>query len=124
MRQFFRLLFISFGLLLLLGLNGGQSFQTGIELTDSSTLLQKENLHGIVPNENSEAFHTVLITDWSLLREGCLLLRKHKEFVLATRIRTRLIFFRESYLKYSPGIIIKKGIHIFLPAQKVDLPLA
>jgi len=108
----------------LLGLNGGQSFQTDIELTDSSTLLLKENLHGIVPNENSEASHTILITDWSPLREGCLFSCKHNEFVLATRIRTRFIFFRESYLKYSPGIIIKKGIRIFLPAQKVDLPLA
>lgn len=123
MKQFFQLLTISFGLLLLLGASGKQNDQKAASAGEPDRIALIDAHQGIIPEAASDS-PLPLFSRWIIPGDGsCHLIQQH-EFFTATCVRTRLHFCMERFLKYSPGIAEKKGIFIILPAPDGDQSMA
>lgn len=124
MKQFFRLLLISFGLLLLLGLNEKQSGDSVADLLESSTLTYQDLSACITA---SSVYDAAALQTGPLMRH----LPKHQrkafiqqEQTISTGIHTHILSSRDQYMEFSPGNLKKTGHAIHLSAQKGDPPLA
>lgn len=123
MKQFFRLLLISFGLLLLLGLNEKQSGDSIPDLPESSTLTYQDLSAYITASSANDA---------AALQTGPLKrhLPKHQrkdffqqEQTISTGIHTHLLSSKDHYMEFSPGNHMKTGHAIHLSTHRGDPPL-
>lgn len=119
MKQFFQLLTICFGLLLILGVSGYQNEQKASTATESDNITLLDTPSGIIPEASTE-LPLPLFSRWTLLNNApCSLIQEH-EFITTAAVRTKYLFFRERFLEYSPGIAEKKGILLILPSPEGD----
>lgn len=121
MKQFFRLLLISFGLLLLLGMDSGQSHDISNNPPETTITSTFDFQAGIIPVSSTDTSLPITISQRSLIPEGFCTTIQQIESIKAALIRVRLLFFEEGYMEYAPGIPMKKGIHIFLATQKGEI---
>jgi len=121
MKQFFRLLFISFGLLLLLGMDSGHSHDISSNSPETTITSSFDFQAGIIPASSTDASQPITISQWSLIPEGFCTTIHQIESIKASLIRARLLFFEERFMDYSPAIPMKKGVHIFQAAQKGEI---
>ena len=117
MKQFFRLLFISFGLLFLMSMNA----HTPTEVADNnppitSTSFFSDHQAGLIHGAFTDALPIIKILP--LLIEGKSTAHGQKEIITSTGIRNRLQFFQESFLQYSPAILQKKGFTFFFHLKR------
>ena len=121
MKPFFRLLFISFGLLLLLGISNSQSFDIAENPAEILALTSPDFHTGIIPGALTEVDFFFLSREWSLLPEGYCITPVQKEFITAKCIHTRLLFLKLNYREYSHEILTKQVVQIHLRGPEEDL---
>lgn len=124
MKQFFRLLLISFGLLVLLGLNEKQSGDSIPDLLESPALAYQDLSAFFTA---SSAYDAAALQTGPLMRHLPEHLRKafiQQEQTISTGIHTHILSNRDRYMEFSPGNLKKTGHAIHLSAQKGDPPPA
>jgi hypothetical protein len=114
MKSFFRLLFICFGLLLLLGISNSQYLDIPENPVEIHDLASSDFFPGIIPD---------VLTEAGLPKEYCTS-PAQKEFFSAKCIQTRLLFLELKYGEYSHKILTKQGVQIHLQAPEDPLSLA
>jgi hypothetical protein len=124
MKSFFRLLFISFGLLLLLGISNSQYLDIHENPLETFALYSPDFFPGIIPDVLTEAGLPFLSSEWSLLPKGYCTSPAQKEFFTAKCIQTRLLFLELKYGEYSHKTLTKQGVQIHLQAPEDPLSLA
>jgi len=124
MKPFFRLLFISFGLLLLLGISNSQSFDIAENPVETLALTSPDFFPGLTPGTLTEAGLPFLSSEWSLLKEGYCSTPLQKEFITAKCIQTQLRLLELNYGEYSIKILTKQGIQFHLQSPENDPSLA
>ena len=124
MKSFFRLLFISFGLLLLLGISNRESFDIAENPVEPFALFSQDFFPGIIPGASTEINLSVASSEWSILPKEYCTTPVQKEFITAKCIQTRLLFFELKYGEYSHKILTKQGVQIHLQAPEDPLSLA
>ena len=124
MKQFFRLLLISFGLLLLLGLNYKKSGESDAVLTESYALTHPK-LSACLPASSANDAETFLTAPAMKQVPG------HKreaviqhEQNISTRIHTHILSSRDRYMEFCPGNQMKTGYAMHLSVQRGDPPMA
>ncbi len=118
MKQFFRLLLISFGLLLLLGLNYKKSGESDAVLTESYALTHPK-LSACLPASSANDAETFL-TAPGHKREAVI---QHEQNI-STRIHTHILSSRDRYMEFCPGNQMKTGYAMHLSVQRGDPPMA
>lgn len=124
MKQFFRLLFISFGLLLVLGLNEKQSGESDSALTESYALKYQE-LSACPPASSAYDAEVLLPAPAMKLvpEPGGQGVIQHEQ-TISTGIHTHILSSRDQYMEFRPGNQMKTGYAMHLSATKGDPPLA
>lgn len=120
MRHFFRLLFISFGLLLFLGINAHQSTgplenelaaSLSLDISDCQAVLAASATDASIPH----------LPFCSLTPKGQSNTKEQIELITSRELQSRLHFFVKRYREYSPGILYKKGITVKPVLQKGEI---
>ncbi len=124
MTHYFRLLFVSFVLFLLLGLNEKQSEDSGSSRPVAANLAHQHGHDGILPAEEwiaSEPALPVLSGPLSLQST----VRKKQEIITHSQsLQSRYIFYTGAFLEYRPGIAWKTGHLLHFQSHKGDPSLA
>lgn len=124
MKPFFRLLLISFGLLLFLGLNetpteGGES--GSFDVPTSSLQYEQTQLFSGKAGETSQILYAFKLRILQEYKQDKLI---PNEFSVSSGIQTQFLLTMERYLEFCPGLQGKTGFKIHLPAHRGDPSLA
>jgi hypothetical protein len=124
MKQFFRLLIICFGLLLVLGLNEKQSGDSiPVTLSSSSHIFFEFSACTFLSAANG-AIELWLSPHVQVLPDHYPQTKIQREHTISTGIQTHILSTRENLMEYFPGVPGKTGYFLHFPAHRGDPSLA
>lgn len=124
MKSYFRLLFLSFGLLFLLGISGKQSEVASITPVESNTCASLDFSDLIKPDASTTAIEVLKTSEKRLLPEYKLESASQKENNVASGIYTLLHSSRERFMEFCPGIQGKAGYLLHHTSHRGDPSLS
>ena len=123
MNHYFRLLFVSFALFLLLGLNERHSADSGSSRPSTMSLSYQACHDGILPTEERIASELVLPALFSHKSIQCCD-SNEQGITHSSAQQSRYIFYTDAFLEYRPGIARKTGHLLHFQSHRGDPSLA